>query len=76
MFGSRPPSKPHKRSKRKRKPPWTDPETLITLTPLGWIARGRSPADRPIGVLTRVYRRLIAKFNRIAVKRRAKGGVA
>lgn len=29
MFGSRVPQKPHTRSKRKRKPPWSDPSTLI-----------------------------------------------
>jgi hypothetical protein len=29
MLRSRPPQNPHKRNKRKRKPPWTDPDTLI-----------------------------------------------
>lgn len=31
MLRSAAPQKPHTRQKRKRKPPWTDPETRVTV---------------------------------------------
>jgi hypothetical protein len=32
MFGSQRPEKPHTRTRPKRRPPWSDPETRVTLT--------------------------------------------
>lgn len=32
MLRSQPPTNPHTRSKRKRKPPWTDPSTRVTVS--------------------------------------------
>lgn len=40
MFGSQPPQKPHKRCKRKRKPPFTDPRTRVTVAGLTLVTIG------------------------------------
>lgn len=40
MFGSRKPSKPQKRQKRKGKPPWTDGATRVTVAGLTLVTIG------------------------------------
>lgn len=76
MFGCRGPHKPQSRRRRKRKPPWSDPSTRVTLTPFGWRAfEGMRPLPLP-WVTYRAWERLIRELRRLAEAHRRNGGVS